>query len=118
GRQRLHGGRREPDGVSFDPRVGDPAEELEELRGPDDRIRHPPASISFSWLTLARMYPLSGMRSAPTTDSATWCPTPAAASAASKFRVEVPKNSITAASAQDGEFDTSTTASAPARAAA
>ena len=31
----------------------------------------PPASISFSWLTLARMYPLSGMRSAPTTDSAT-----------------------------------------------
>ena len=76
----------------------------------------PPASISFSWLTLARMYPLSGMRSAPTTDSATWCLTPAAASAASRLRVDVSKNSITAASAQDGEFDTSTTTFAPARA--
>src|SRR3954467_10291251 len=62
------------------------------------------------------MYPLSGMRSAPTTDSATWCFTPAAASAANKFRVEVLKNSITAASAQDGEFDTSTTTFAPTRA--
>src|SRR5262249_21572941 len=62
------------------------------------------------------MYPLSGMRSAPTTDSATWCFTPAAASAANKFRVEVPKNSITAASSQDGEFVTSTTTFAPARA--
>ena len=41
GRQRLHGGRREPNGVAFGPRVGDPAEELEELRGPDDRVRHP-----------------------------------------------------------------------------
>src|SRR3954447_6022128 len=62
------------------------------------------------------MYPLSGMRSAPTTDSATWCLTPAVAAAANRFRVEVPKNSITAASSQDGEFDTSTTTSAPARA--
>ena len=78
----------------------------------------PPASISFSWLTLARMYPLSGMRSAPTTDRATWCPTPAAASAASRLRVDVSKNSITAASAQDGEFDTSTTTFAPASASA
>ena len=78
----------------------------------------PPASISFSWLTLARMYPLSGMRSAPTTDRATWCPTPAAFSAASRLRVDVSKNSITAASAQDGEFDTSTTTFAPASASA
>src|SRR3954453_1568855 len=72
-----------------------------------------PASIRLSWLTLARMYPLSGMRSAPTTDSATWCFTPAAASAANRFRVEALKNSITAASSQDGEFDTSTTTWAP-----
>ena len=77
-----------------------------------------PASISLSWATLARMYPLSGMRSAPTTDRATWCPTPAAASAARRLRVEVSKNSITAASSQDGEFDTSTTTSAPASASA
>ena len=78
----------------------------------------PPASISFSWATLARMYPLSGMRSAPTTDSATWCPTPAAASAARRLRVDVSKNSSTAASSHDGEFDTSTTTSAPASASA
>ena len=70
-RQRLHGGRREPNGVAFGPRVGDPAEELEELRGPDDRYGTLPALIKLSWLTFARMYPLSAMRSAPTTDSAT-----------------------------------------------
>src|SRR5947209_5941623 len=62
------------------------------------------------------MYPLSGRRSAPTTDSAMWCPTTAAASAASKFRVDVSKNSSTAASAKDGEFVTSTTTPAPASA--
>src|SRR5215468_11327219 len=59
------------------------------------------------------MYPLSGMRSAPTTDRATWCPTPAARSAASRLRVEVSKNAITAASSHDGEFVTSTTTLAP-----
>jgi hypothetical protein len=37
-----------------------------------------------------------------------------AASAASKFRVDVSKNSSTAASAKEGEFDTSTTTAAPA----
>src|SRR5262245_22854823 len=58
------------------------------------------------------------MRSAPTTDSAAWCLTPAAASAASRFRVDRSKNSITAASSQDGEFVTSTTAWAPASASA
>src|SRR5215467_13896219 len=74
----------------------------------------PPALIRPSWLTFARMYPLSGRRSAPTTDRATWCPTPAADSAARRLRVDLSKNSITASSAQDGEFDTSTTRSAPA----
>jgi hypothetical protein len=49
------------------------------------------------------------MRSAPTTDNAMWCPTPAAASAASRLRVDLSKNSITASSAHEGEFDTSTT---------
>src|SRR6516164_3431676 len=56
------------------------------------------------------------MRSAPTTDRATWCPTPAARSAASRLRVEVSKNAITAASSHDGEFVTSTTTFAPASA--
>ncbi len=46
-------------------------------------------------------------------DIATWCPTPAAASAASRLRVEVVKNSSTAASSNDGEFETSTTTAAP-----
>src|SRR6516225_6229219 len=64
------------------------------------------------------MYPLSGMRSAPTTDRATWCPTPAARSAASRLRVELSKNPITAASSHDGEFVTSTTTFAPANACA
>src|SRR5262245_7624473 len=76
----------------------------------------PPALIRLSWLTFARMYPLSGMRSAPTTDNATWCPTPAARSAASTLRVEVSKNAITAASSHDGAFVTSTTTFAPASA--
>src|SRR5688500_2344833 len=56
------------------------------------------------------------MRSAPTTESATWCFTPAAASAARMLRVDVSKNSSTALSSHDGEFVTSTTASAPASA--
>src|SRR5215831_6754581 len=60
------------------------------------------------------MYPLSGKRSAPTTDSATWCFTPAAASAARMLRVDVSKNSRTALSSNEGEFVTSTTTSAPA----
>src|SRR5215467_12844028 len=62
------------------------------------------------------MYPLSGIRSAPTTDSATWCFTPAAASAARMLRVDVSKNSRTALSSNEGEFVTSTTTSAPASA--
>src|SRR5262245_27151792 len=56
------------------------------------------------------------MRSAPTTESATWCFTPAAASAARMLRVDVSKNSSTALSSHDGEFVTSTTTSAPASA--
>src|SRR5262245_13918225 len=56
------------------------------------------------------------MRSAPTTDRATWCPTPAARSAASRLSVEVSKNASTAASSHDGEFVTSTTTFAPASA--
>src|SRR5262249_54058454 len=59
---------------------------------------------------------LSGMRSAPTTDRATWCPTPAARSAARRLRVEVSKNAITAASSHDGAFVTSMTTFAPASA--
>jgi hypothetical protein len=68
-----------------------------------------PPVISLSWATLARKYPLSGIRSHPTTDSATWCPTPAAASAARRLRADVSKNSSTALSSNEGEFDTSTT---------
>src|SRR5262249_40892252 len=56
------------------------------------------------------------MQSAPTTDSARWWPTPAAASAARMLRVDVSKNSSTALSSHDGEFVTSTTTSAPASA--
>src|SRR5262245_22761018 len=63
------------------------------------------------------MYPLSGIWSAPTTESATWCLTPAAASAARMLRVDVSKNSSTALSSHDGAFVTSTTTSAPASAA-
>src|SRR5262249_11723596 len=58
------------------------------------------------------------MRSAPTTESATWCLTPEAASAARMLRVEVSKNSSTALSSHDGAFVTSTTTSAPASASA
>src|SRR5262249_17748977 len=47
------------------------------------------------------------------TDSATWWPTPAAASTARMLRVDVSKNSSAAASANDGEFDTSTTTWVP-----
>src|SRR5215831_11056415 len=70
----------------------------------------PPAWIRPSWLTFARMYPLSGMRSAPTTDRATWCPTPAARSAASRLRVEVSKNAspspVRLLTPEEGEADT------------
>src|SRR5262249_4453619 len=59
-----------------------------------------------------------GKRSAPTTDSATWCFTLAAASAASMLRVDFSKNSRTALSSNEGEFVTSTTTSAPASASA
>src|SRR5262245_55353554 len=62
------------------------------------------------------MYPLSAIWSAPTTESATWCLTPAAASAARMLRVDVSKNSSTALSSHDGAFVTSTTTSAPASA--
>src|SRR5262245_41964737 len=74
--------------------------------------------ISFSCATFARMYPLSGRRSVPTIDSATWCPTPARASAASRFVPEVSKNLRTAASSNEGELATSTTTWAPASASA
>ena len=74
--------------------------------------------MSFSCATLARRYPLSGRRSAPTMESATWCPTPAAFSAASRCEVDVVKKSSTASGSNDGEFVTSTTTSAPASASA
>lgn len=44
----------------------------------------------------------------PTTDSATWCVTPAWTSALRRLVVEVRKNSITARSSNEGELDTST----------
>src|SRR5215470_8352990 len=72
--------------------------------------------ISFSWATLARKYPLSGVRSVPTMDSATWCRTPAAASAARRLWPEVSKNSSTALSSNEGELARSITTCAPAMA--
>src|SRR5215208_160062 len=53
------------------------------------------------------------MRSAPTTERATWWRTPALRSAVTRFVVEVVKNSITARSSNEGEFETSTTTEAP-----
>src|ERR1700730_11475693 len=76
----------------------------------------PEVSISFSWATLARKYPLSGVRSVPTMDSATWCRTPAAASAARRLRPEASKNSSTALSSNEGELARSITTCAPAMA--
>src|SRR5262245_4620227 len=49
-------------------------------------------------------------------DSATWCRTPAAASAASRLRPEVSKNSSTALSSNEGELARSITTCAPAMA--
>src|SRR3954466_1482771 len=49
-------------------------------------------------------------------DSATWCRTPAAASAARRLRPEVSKNSSTALSSNEGELARSTTTCAPATA--
>src|ERR1043166_4960415 len=72
-------------------------------------------SISFSWATLARKEPFSGVRSVPTMESATWCRTPAAASAARRLRPEVSKNSSTALSSNEGELARSITACVPAR---
>src|ERR1700747_3389904 len=48
--------------------------------------------------------------------SATWCRTPAAASAAKRFRPEVWKNSSTALSSNEGELARSITTCAPATA--
>src|SRR5215472_54234 len=69
--------------------------------------------IRFSWASFARKNPLSSRRSVPTTDNATWCPTPAAASWSRRLRVDVSKNFSTAASSHEGEFVTSTTTEAP-----
>src|SRR5215467_12576647 len=49
-------------------------------------------------------------------DSATWCRTPAAASAARRLRPEVSKNSSTALSSNDGELASSIATCAPAMA--
>src|SRR5215831_13223824 len=49
-------------------------------------------------------------------DSATWCRTPAAASAARRLRPEVSKNSSTALSSNDGELARSIATCAPATA--
>src|SRR5215475_517090 len=75
----------------------------------------PEVLISVSWATLARKSPLSD-RSVPTMDSATWCRTPAAASAARRLRPEVSKNSSTALSSNEGELARSITTCVPARA--
>src|SRR5256714_13997150 len=76
----------------------------------------PEATISFSWATLARKYPLSGVRSVPTIESATWCRMAAAASAARTLRPEVTKNSSTALSSNEGELVRSITTCVPAMA--
>src|SRR4051794_5445161 len=82
GRQRLHGGvgRR----ISPSPFPAIPPRNSKNCVARTIVNGTPPASISPSWWTLARMYPPSVMRSAPTTDRATWCPTPAVFSAASR----------------------------------
>ena len=49
------------------------------------------------------------MRSIATIESATWCRTPAAVSAARRLRPEVSKNSSTALSSNDGELARSIT---------
>src|SRR5215471_12010620 len=49
-------------------------------------------------------------------ESATWCSTPSADSAAARLRPAVSKNASTALSSKDGELARSTTTSAPARA--
>src|SRR5688572_4399048 len=51
----------------------------------------PEALMRFSWATFARKYPLSGVRSVPTMESATWCRAPSALSAARRLRPEVSK---------------------------
>jgi len=56
------------------------------------------------------------VRSIPTMDRATWCRTPAAASAARRFRPDVSKNSSTALSSNEGELARSITTCAPAMA--
>src|SRR5215831_2171067 len=71
------------------------------------------ALMRFSCATFARKKPLSGSRSLPTIDRATWWCTPAAASAASRLRPDVSKNSRAALSSHTGAFATSTTTSAP-----
>src|SRR3954447_18402706 len=55
------------------------------------------------------------LRRVPTTDSATWWPTPAAASASRMLRVEVVKNDRAVASSNSRVFETSTTTEAPTR---
>ena len=79
------------------------ADELEELRRADDRVRDAPSPRSASpgrpWLAGSRCR-AGGRRRRST--AATWCPTPAAASASRRLRVEVSKNSSTAASSNDG----------------
>src|SRR5882672_6110 len=74
----------------------------------------PEVSINFSWTTLARKYPFSGVRSVPTMDSATWCRTPAVASAGRRLCSEVSKNSSTALSSNEGELARSITTCVPA----
>jgi hypothetical protein len=70
GGDRLEVGSGDSDRVAVGGGVGDGSQELEELCGPNDGVGLA-ASMSCSWATLARMYPLSGSRSAPTMDSAT-----------------------------------------------
>src|SRR5467141_2863610 len=76
----------------------------------------PEVSISFSWAPLARKKPLRGAGPVPTMESATWCRTPAAASAARRLRPEVSKNSNTALASNEGELARSITTCVPAMA--
>lgn len=67
---------------------------------------------SASCAILPRKRALSASRSAPTTDSATWCCTPARVSVASSLRPAVWKNYSTARSSNEGALATPSTARA------
>ena len=69
---RLNERGRHSDGISVGTGIGYARREFVECVARRIVYATPEVTIPLSCATLARMYPLSGMRSAPTTDSATW----------------------------------------------